>query len=109
MVVCRHKTILATSWVFIREVDLLQLLFCVLYTLLFKTYVACLFLTVGRRGRSVDYLFVSPFNERPVSYEEALHLIRAPRARLPTDHPVGYEYESLVTFERELHGEVSVG
>lgn len=63
----------------------------------------------GQRGRGADYLFCKPHNERWMSYDEAWHLVRALRARLPTGHSVGLDYEAMDLFERELDGDVVVG
>ena len=57
-------------------------------------------LAPGRRGAGADYLFYNPHNERAISYEDAYYLFRAPRARMPVGHPVGWDYEALALFER---------
>lgn len=40
---------------------------------------------------------------------ETWHIVRAPRERLPTGNPAGWDFEALALFERELNGEVGVG
>lgn len=65
-------------------------------------------LAPGRRRLGADYLFCNPHKERVMSTDDAWYFVRAPRARLPAGHPVGWDYEALA-FERAIDGEVGVG
>lgn len=60
-------------------------------------------------SRDGDYVFYNPYNERALTSSKAWHLVRAPRARLPSDHPFGWYFEALALLQRELVGETGPG
>lgn len=63
----------------------------------------------GRRVLSGIYLFYHPQNERAVSCSKTWLLVRALCARLPVVHPIGWNFEVLGFFERDLDGDFCVG
>lgn len=66
-------------------------------------------LAAGRRGRGVDCFFYNLHNECAFSDKKDWHFVRSPYARLPVVHPIGWDFEALVLFGRELNGEFGVG
>lgn len=63
----------------------------------------------GRRGSGADYMFYNPHKQPALAVNEVCLLVRAPRARLPAEHPVSWDFEALARFECELDVEVGVG
>lgn len=66
-------------------------------------------LVTGRCGRGEDYMFYKPHVQRAIGYDEAYHLFRAPRERLPVGHPTGWDFHAIAAIERECDGETAVG
>lgn len=56
-----------------------------------------------------DYWFINPHNESVLTVNEPWNLVHSPRGRLTAGHPVGWNFEALALFERELDVEVGVG
>lgn len=53
--------------------------------------------------------FYNPHNDRALKCNAFSHLIIAPCVRLPTGHPVGWNFEAHALLERELDSDISIG
>lgn len=53
-------------------------------------------------------MFYNPYNERELSQDKACYLLRSRGARLPSGHPVGWDFEVLAAYERD-QGDSGIG